>query len=169
MALLWQLLPSAAGVVELSCISCPSATMHYAEMPQDVSCDSLSAFRAVDKAYHDENYFDLRLEVQLPEEAYLKTKGFRGFGKSPEKSNLNKTKDSTTRHSFRNKEGLNQPPAAVPDQKKKISAPSVFYGVTCLKSNLDNGGWVSFCSKYQKKKKSLEKPFFLILNRKLFW
>ncbi|KAK6628690.1 hypothetical protein RUM43_002505 [Polyplax serrata] len=115
--------------------------MQYAEMPQDVSCDSLSAFRAVDKAYHyEEDYLDLRLELQLSEDAYLKKRGFLGFGKSPEKSGFNTVKESVTRHSFRNYEGLNRSPSAATDSRKKISTPAAFCGGTNTKTNVDNGG-----------------------------
>ena len=127
---------AAAAAVNCHRVGCLQDRMHYAEMPQDVSCDSLSAYRAVEKTYQNGDCSELRLELQLPEDAYLKKKGFnKTVEKSPEKGNaFHAAKNIVTRHSFRN--GENGSNFQSGENRKKISAPAVFCGYS--KVNFDD-------------------------------
>lgn len=108
-----------------------SGTMHYAEMPQDVSCESLSAYKAV-----GEDSLSLRFKLKLSEDGSddlaQKKKDLKlGTGKSPDKSR--------NKHSFRNLTGLNRSPLAK-EHIKKTSAPDALCGVMYSKTNFDDSG-----------------------------
>lgn len=127
------------------------AKMRYAEMPRDVSCDSLSTLRITNKSYQngDTNSnlsLDLKIQEESDEESSRKTKSCRtktNSPRSPEKMGFNlmkETKETTGRSYLKSISSITRSPSAALEYSKKCSAPTVLTGGN--RNNFDHVGWV---------------------------
>lgn len=123
------------------------AKMRYAEMPRDVSCDSLAALRTTDKTYHNGDapsglQLDLHIHEETDEDTSKKKKGSRtksNSPRSPEKMgfNLMRRESSSGRSSFRQ---MTRSPSVASDYHKKSSAPAVLGVGAASRASYDNIG-----------------------------
>ena len=124
------------------------AKMRYAEMPRDVSCDSLSTLRITDKTYQNGDTSKLCLELQIQEEpeeeSSRKTKSLKiktNSPRSPEKMGFNlmkETRETTGRSYLKSISSITRSPSVASEYNKNSSAPTVLTGGN--KNHYDNIG-----------------------------
>ncbi|KAL0280537.1 UNVERIFIED_CONTAM: hypothetical protein PYX00_001799 [Menopon gallinae] len=126
------------------------ATMRYAEMPRDISSESLSALRIVNKSYQNGETHSLRLDLDteedLDEESSQKkvSKAKTNASRSPEKLGFNLMKEPNGRSSFR----IGRSPSSASEYHKKSSAPTVLCG-PLSRASFDSSSAISAQSKSQ--------------------
>lgn len=142
MARSWHLAPLPNVVVNTlpnRYASASMAAMRYAEMPRDISSESLSALRIVNKTYQNGETHGLRLDLDAGgdlEESLQKkvSKVKTNASRSPEKLGFNLMKESNGRSSFR----MGRSPSSASEYHKKSSAPTVLCG-SLARASFDGG------------------------------
>lgn len=126
------------------------AKMRYAEMPRDVSCESLSTLRITEKSYQNgdgPNHLCLEFKIQEESDDDSSRKSSKpckiktNSPRSPEKMGFNlmkETKETTGRSYLKSISSITRSPSVASEYHKKSSAPTVLTGAP--RTNFDNIG-----------------------------